>query len=170
MTTSIAHPRTRALTLVVVAAAALALSGCTMFGQLLNQTPRDASGTPTAANTNADVFSIKVGDCLDDGSSTGTVTTAPIVPCSQPHDSEAYRSVKMTDGAFPGANAVTAQANGSCADAFPDFIGIAYDDSDLSISYYYPTKDSWANGDREIMCTVYNDGVKTTGTLKGAKR
>jgi hypothetical protein len=143
MTTSIAHPRTRALTLVVVAAAALALSGCTMFGQLLNQTPRDASGTPTAA---------------------------PIVPCSQPHDSEAYRSVKMTDGAFPGANAVTAQANGSCADAFPDFIGIAYDDSDLSISYYYPTKDSWANGDREIMCTVYNDGVKTTGTLKGAKR
>jgi hypothetical protein len=92
------------------------------------------------------------------------------VPCSKPHDSEAYKSVQMTDGAFPGADAVTAQANEACADAFPTFIGIAYDDSDLKISYYFPTKDSWANGDREILCTVFDNGVKTTGTLKNAKR
>jgi hypothetical protein len=171
MTTSIAPLRARALALVVVTAAALALSGCTMIGQMLNTTPRDANGTPTAANTNADVFTIKVGDCLNDATSTGTVTTAPIVPCSQPHDSEAYKSVKMTDGAFPGADAVTAQANEACANAFPTFIGIAYDDSDLSISYYFPTKESWnGRNDRQIMCTVYDDGVKTTGTLKGAKR
>ena len=170
MTTSTAGPRARALALVAVTAAALALSGCSVLGQLGNTTARDASGAPTAANTDADVFSIKVGDCLDDASSSGTVTTAPIVPCSQPHDSEAYTSVQMTDGAFPGADAVTSRANEACADAFPAFIGIAYDDSDLSISYYFPTKESWANGDRQIMCTVYDDGVKTTGTLKLAKR
>jgi hypothetical protein len=35
---------------------------------------------------------------------------------------------------------------------------------------YFPTSDSWKNGDREILCTVYDDGVKTTGTLKGAAR
>lgn len=168
--TSIARARARAMALLAITAAAVALSGCTMIGQLTNSTPRDASGAPTAANTNADVFSIKVGDCLDDASSTGTVTTAPIVPCNQPHDSEAYTSVQMKDGAFPGADAVTTQANETCAAAYPAFIGIPYDDSDLSISYYFPTKESWANGDRQIMCTVYDNGVKTTGTLKNAER
>ena len=170
MTTTNSRLRTRALVVVAIAAAAMVLSGCSLLGQLGNDTPRDASGTPTAANSDADVFSIKVGDCLDDASSTGTVTTAPIVPCAEPHNSEAYKSVQMTDGAFPGDDAVTTQANEACAAAFPAFIGIAYDDSNLSISYYFPTKESWANGDREIMCTVYDDGVKTTGTLKNAKR
>ena len=170
MTMPHAPLRTRAIAILVIAGAALALSGCSLLGNLSNAAPRDASGTPTAGNSDADVFSIKVGDCLDDASSTGTVTTAPITPCTKPHDSEAYKSVQMTDGSFPGDDAVTTQANEACADAFPAFIGIPYDDSDLSISYYFPTKDSWSNGDREIMCTVYDDGVKTTGTLKNAKR
>ncbi|CAN5416581.1 septum formation family protein [soil metagenome] len=170
MMTSIAPARARVLALSTVVAAALLLSGCSLLGQLNNATPRNAGGTPTAENTDADVFSIRVGDCLDDATSSGTVTTAPIVPCSTPHDSEAYTSIKMAGGAFPGADAVKTQADEGCAKAFPDFIGIPYDDSNLSISYYFPTKESWSNGDHEIMCTVYDEGAKTTGTLKLAKR
>lgn len=170
MTTTTSPTRARALAVAAIAAVAMVLSGCSLVGQLSNTTQRNASGTPTAANTSANVFTIRVGDCLDDASATGTVTTAPIVPCSTPHDSEAYKSVKMTGSVFPGPDAVTAQANEACAAAFPAFVGIAYDDSNLSISYYFPTKDSWANGDREILCTVYDDGVKTTGTLKNAQR
>lgn len=168
--TTTSRPVARAIAVTTIATAALLLSGCSLLNQVTNTTQRDASGTPTAANGDADVFSIKVGDCLNDASSTGTVTTAPIVPCSQPHDSEAYKSIKMADGAFPGETAVKSQADQGCATAFPDFIGVSYDDSSLKISYYFPTSDSWKNGDREILCTVYDDGVKTTGTLKGAAR
>ena len=160
----------RAIAVTTIAAAGLLLSGCSLLNQVTNTTQRDASGTATAENDDADVFSIKVGDCLNDATATGTVTTAPIVPCSKPHDSEAYKSIIMADGDFPGEDAVKTQADQGCADAFPDFVGIAYDDSNLSISYYFPTSDSWANGDREILCTIYDDGVKTTGTLKGAAR
>lgn len=170
MTSSTAPGRTRTLTIAVIAAAAMALSGCSLLNQLGNTTPRDASGTPTAANSDANVFSIKVGDCLDDATSSGTVTTAPIVPCNQPHDSEAYAAVTMKGSAFPGDDAVKDQASTGCATDFPAFIGISYDDSALSISYYFPTKDSWANGDRQILCTVYDPAAKTTGTLKNAKR
>ena len=131
----------RLLAVASIAAAGLLLSGCSILNQLTNTTPRDASGTPTAENDNADVFSIKVGDCLNDATASGTVTTAPIVPCSKPHDSEAYKSILMKDGDFPGEEAVKTQADQGCADAFPDFVGIPYD-----------------------------DGVKTTGTLKDAKR
>ena len=160
----------RLLAITTIAAAGLLLSGCSILNQLTNTTQRDASGTPTAENDNADVFSIKVGDCLNDATASGTVTTAPIVPCSKPHDSEAYKSITMTDGDFPGTDAVKAQADQGCGDAFPAFVGIPFNDSKLDISYYFPTSDSWANGDREILCTVYDDGVKTTGTLKDAKR
>ena len=160
----------RLIAVTTIAAAGLLLSGCSLLNQVTNTTERDASGSPTAENDDADVFSIKVGDCLNDATASGTVTTAPIVPCSQPHDSEAYKSILMKDGDFPGEDAVKAQADQGCADAFPDFVGIAYDDSNLNISYYFPTSDSWANGDREILCTIYDDGVKTTGTLKDAKR
>jgi len=160
----------RMIAVTTIAAAGLLLSGCSLLNQITNTTQRDASGTPTAENDNADVFSIKVGDCLNDATASGTVTSAPIVPCSKPHDSEAYKSILMKDGDFPGEEAVKTQADQGCGDAFPDFVGIAYDDSKLSISYYFPTTDSWANGDREILCTIYDDGVKTTGSLKGAKR
>lgn len=161
---------TRVIAVTTIAAAGLLLSGCSLLNQITNTTPRDASGTPTAENDKADVFSIKVGDCLNDATATGTVTTAPIVPCSKPHDSEAYKSILMKDGDFPGEAGVKAQADQGCADAFPDFVGLSYDDSQLKISYYFPTSDSWANGDREILCTIFDDGVKTTGTLKDANR
>ncbi|MEP6843342.1 MAG: septum formation family protein [Pseudolysinimonas sp.] len=160
----------RTIAVATIATAALLLSGCSLLNQITNTTQRDPSGTPTAANDNADVFSIKVGDCLNDATATGTVTTAPIVPCSKPHDSEAFKSVLMKEGKFPGEDAVKAQADEGCAAAFAAFAGISYNDSDLKISYYFPTSDSWANGDREILCTIYDDGVKTTGTLKGAAR
>ena len=171
MTTTTTRTWTRALAVTTIAVAGLLLAGCSLINQITNTTPRDASGTPTAANSNADVFSIKVGDCLDDATAQGTVTTAPIVPCSQPHDSEAYKSIIMANGTFPGDAAVKDQADTGCADAFATFVGISYTDSNLKISYYFPTETSWnTRDDRQIMCTVYDDGVKTTGTLKGAAR
>jgi hypothetical protein len=160
----------RLLAATTVVAAGLLLSGCSVLNQLTHTTLRDASGTPTAENDDANVFSIKVGDCLNDATASGTVTTAPIVPCSKPHDSEAYKSILLKDGDFPGDAAIKTQAEEGCADAFPAFVGIPYDDSKLRISYYFPTTESWANGDREILCTIYDDNVKTTGTLKNAKR
>lgn len=169
-TTSTSSRWARLIAVTTIATAGLLLSGCSLIGQLSHTTQRDASGTPTAENDNADVFSIKVGDCLNDATASGTVTTAPIVPCSKPHDSEAYKSILMKDGDFPGEDAVKTQADQGCADAFADFVGTTFDDSGLKISYYFPTSDSWANGDREILCTIYDDGVKTTGTLKDAKR
>jgi len=146
-----------------------------VLNSLTHQTGRDASGTPTATNSDADVFSIKVGDCLDDAKISGTTTTTPIVPCSTPHDSEAYKSIIVADGAYPGDDAVKQQSEDGCKAAFASFIGVAYDDSTLDVSYYFPTEDSWAGGDREIMCTVGDtdaDGKpkQSTGTLKGAAR
>ena len=158
-----------------IAAAGLALAGCGLLHQG-GDAPRDASGTPTAGNGKASAFSIKVGDCLDDAHVQGETSTAPIVPCSGPHDSEAYARFVLDDGDYPGDDAIQADADDDCSGtAFADFVGIASADSTLQYSYYFPTADSWARGDREVICTIYQvddagKTVTTTGSLKNAAR
>jgi len=157
---------TRLLTVLTLGAASVALAGCSLLGG------GGGSTTPTDdATTGDDVFSIKVGDCLNDASVSGEISTVPIVKCSQPHDSEAYFSGNLDDGDFPGDDAIKQGAEALCGPAFTDFVGAPYEDGKgYDYSYYTPTKESWGAGDREIMCVVFDpSGAKVTGTLKGAE-
>jgi hypothetical protein len=155
---------TRVLTVLTLTAASVALAGCSLLG--------GGTTTPTDdATTGDDVFSIKVGDCLNDASVNGEVSTVPIVDCSQPHDSEAYFAANIPDGDFPGDDTVQQDAEGICGPAFTDFVGAPYQEgSGYDYSYYTPTSDSWAAGDREVMCVAFDpSGTQVTGTLKGSE-
>lgn len=154
----------RALALATISVAGLALAGCSLFG---GSAPGD-DPTPTA--TDSDVFTITVGDCLNEAALEGTVSAVPLVDCATPHDSEAYASTAMDDGSFPGAVEVKKQAEAECTTQFNEFVGVNYDASTLTYSYFYPTQDSWAQGDREIVCLIDDPAGQTTGTLKGAAR
>jgi len=161
--------------LAVAAAATLLLSGCSLISNLTNTTQRDDTGTVTEGNDDADVFSIKVGDCLDEPSenSDGTVSTVPIVPCTDSHVYEAYASIIVDegDGSYPGEDTVLGQAESDCTSAFTSFVGVDYNSSSLDFTYYYPTQDTWEGiGDREILCMVYDPAGSVTGTLQGAGR
>lgn len=143
----------RALALTVVSAASLALAGCSLFGG------------------EADVFSIKVGDCLNDSAATGEVETVPKVDCSEAHDSEAFATHDLADGDYPAQDAMFAEADAACEAAFDGYVGVSYDESTLAYSYYFPTEESWATGDREILCVLIEvdengNAVQTTGSLK----
>jgi hypothetical protein len=152
--------------------AALVLAACATTAHPTH-TP---AATPTPTGGKASAFAIKVGDCLDDADVQGATTTAPIVPCTGPHDSEAYGRFLLTDTEYPGEEKVKSEAAAGCSGTlFANFVGIASADSTLQFSYYFPTADSWASGDREVMCTINQvDGagttIPTTGTLKDAAR
>ncbi|MDJ0334588.1 septum formation family protein [Salinibacterium sp. G-O1] len=161
MTISSEKIRIRALALFTIAAATVALTGCSLLGG-----GNDA--TDGGEGTNTDVFTIQVGDCLNDGDVTGEVSEVKVIDCDAEHDSEAYKSIKMTDDEFPGETAVDDMAISECKSAFSAFVGIDYDDSSLDFSYYYPTESSWAQGDREILCLVVDPEGKIAGSLKGA--
>ncbi len=168
MTLSTSTAWGRTLTVLTVAGASLALAGCSLLGNVV----ADTSPTPSdpTVGTDTDAFAIAVGDCLNDGNLDGEVTTVPTIDCAQPHDSEAYASILIEDGPYPGEDAILAQADADCQTAFNDFAGINYDQSALDFSYYYPTEGSWGSGDREILCLIYEFDVKTTGSLSGAAR
>lgn len=153
----------RALIALAVGGAGLALAGCSLL-------PGGGGTTTTDGGETVDVFSIGVGDCLNDGDIEGEVSETVKIACSEPHDSEAFASIIMDDGDFPGDGAVEDQAIADCTTEFNAFVGLDYQSSVLDFSYYYPTADSWANGDREILCLIVDPGVKVTGTLEGAAR
>jgi hypothetical protein len=118
------------------------------------------------------VFTLHVGDCLNDASEVGDVSTVPVVDCDTPHDSEVYASVMMQDAEYPGAEATVAAAGDACRTAFERFIGIPAEDSIYSFASLYPTESSWDGGDREILCRVAlarEDGTveKVSGSLEG---
>ena len=156
----------RTLAVLTLGAATFALAGCSLLGNV-GGTDTD---TPTGNGTDTDVFTIAVGDCLNDGGVEGEVSSVKKIDCSEPHDSEAFASIIMDDGDFPGDTAVADQSVADCTTEFDAFVGLDYQSSQLDFAYFYPTEESWANGDREILCTIVDPAGKITGTLRSAGR
>ncbi len=169
-TTSLRPARALALA-ASLSVAALALTGCSVIDEIFPaQAERNEETQEVETAGEADVFEMAVGDCLNEQTSESeTVETIPAVPCSEPHDLEAYFSYDLTETEFPGQDAVYDLADQGCYDAFPAFVGISYEESTLGFSYYVPSPESWEAGDREVMCLIY-DAAPTTGTLAGAAR
>lgn len=150
-----------------------ALTGCSIIQDLLSGETRDSETGEIVEGGNTDVFTLAVGDCIDDeapaeGEEDGEeISNVPTVPCSEPHTWEVMENLTMTDDEYPGQSATTAYADEQCLAVFEEFIGIAYDDSIHDFNYYTPTAAGWAGGDRTINCLI--GGVEqTTGTLQGA--
>ena len=91
----------------------------------------------------------------------------PIVECTEPHDSEAFDTGNVPDGEFPGEDAITDAAEQLCGPSFISFVGLDYSESLYDYSFYFPTEESWASGDRAVLCVAFaDDGAKITGSLK----
>lgn len=156
----ISHTARHLAALATLGLAALALTGCSLISSALN-------------GGESGVFTLKVGDCLNDGETADEVSTVPVVPCDKPHDSELYASATMDDDEYPGVDATVEFADEVCLDQFEDFVGISYDESIYGYGIIYPSEDSWAGGDREVLCSIgqtdeSGDIVKVEGSLEGA--
>jgi hypothetical protein len=128
-----------------------------------------ASLAATACGS-ASVFDLAVGDCFDDPASGGEVSSVESVDCAEPHDNEVYAVYDYDGDEYPGEEAMTAAADEGCEARFEDYVGIGYFDSELYSTHLTPTQDSWDEGDREIVCVLYEPGVKLEGSMEGAAR
>ncbi|MDH6180489.1 hypothetical protein M2152_000671 [Microbacteriaceae bacterium SG_E_30_P1] len=158
-TTILGSIAARSLAALALIGASVALAGCA---------PTAPQNTETSApeEVETDAFAIAVGDCLNDMGE-GEVTTIPKVDCDEPHETEVYGSSTISDGDFPGNDAIVAQADVDCTELFANYVGAAAEDSKYSIGYYFPTEESWENGDREILCYVFDEAGRITGSVMG---
>lgn len=107
---------------------------------------------------------ISAGDCFDQ--------PAGVVPCTTPHDGEVV-FVGMYPGApdapYPGESRFEVYVMAQCIQAFATYVGVEYEDSPLGLSWYDPSPETWAAGDRQVICLVGNpDGSHITGSLQGS--
>jgi hypothetical protein len=112
-----------------------------------------------------------VGTCFDDTDET-EVSSVPEVDCSEPHDNEVFAVFDYTaSDTFPGSSAMNDAAQELCVAEFEAYVGLSYPESALEVFPITPTQGSWDNGDREIICALYNlDLSKLTGSMQGAAR
>ncbi len=174
MTTS-RPPARRSLAVLAVGPVALSLAGCGVVDRFVapDEPESDASGAVTASS-DADIFAVTLGDCLDIAdldSEAEQFTSLPIVPCSKPHTGEVYAELALSDddypAGFPGDKAIASVADEFCLAEFEPFVGATYADSVLDYWQFWPTKRGWAEGDRIVQCVV-ESAEPVTGTLEGA--
>jgi putative regulator of septum formation len=121
---------------------------------------------------------LQVGECFQDPYGIDVdaeilVQTVAAQPCTSPHDNEVYEVAAYAEprGApFPGTDEMIDRTARRCMPGFASFIGTTHDDSDLGITFLYPSSDTWPLGDRTIVCAVYDPAGPVTGTLRGAGR
>lgn len=137
---------------------------------------RDTQGQVTTPGSSK-VEDIRKGDCFntdDDlaktqkGDGTQARLSVRTVPCTQPHEGEAYAVFTLDDGVFPGAEKVVSISEEKCGGtALTDYVGSAAKlPKTLEVFYYYPQPSSWALGDRTVTCFLGSAGGTNTGSAR----
>jgi hypothetical protein len=150
---------------VIYVAAAL---GFFVYGAVTDA-DRDGSGAIVDGGT-VDAFNIQVGDCFDDSTSfSDEISSVPGVPCSDPHDNEAFAVFDLDiENYLADEDAMYDLAYNSCMERFESFAGRDYESSSLEITTMYPSSESWKQNDREVICAVFDMNTeKLVGSAAG---
>lgn len=121
------------------------------------------------------VFDLEPGTCFnvpdEDASSFEEV---PAVPCDEEHQYEVFALVEHDAGAddeYPGDEDLDDFAFAGCEEEFEGYVGTEYSESIYYINYLTPSEDTWAEGDREVVCVVYQrDEDQNPEVLTGSAR
>ena len=98
---------------------------------------------PLGACSDSSVMHMRVGQCIlmpEDETATTVETT------------EVFYVTSAEDGDFPGETELNKQAGAQCLEHFKEYVGSNYLTSTIDMTWMIPTKDSWAQKDRAIVC------------------
>lgn len=113
---------------------------------------------------------LRVGDCFDlkdpDAEELSDVNARP---CTSEHEYEIFFIATLPAGAYPPDSVFDAYLETHCQPNFATYIGKAYADSALAMSWLAPTEDGWDEGDRTLQCVVWSPNQsRLTSSLKGS--
>ena len=138
----------------------LVIGGLAAVGFVL----RDRLGASPGGLQVGDCFQVPVGD---------TVSSIQHLPCTEAHDGEVFvvRNYAGAD-AYPTVDQLRAWVDAECiAKDFPIYTGSSYDDrDDLTVAFFYPPEDAWANGQRTMICYLNpNGGATVTSSYRSGQ-
>lgn len=128
------------------------------------------------SGTSTSVFDLREGTCFNDPvtADDDLIEELAVVSCDTAHDNEVFAIVNHPDdlqAAFPSQDAISEFADQECEAVYYAYVGTAYADSLFLYSTYYPSAESWDEGDREVICYLYHpDLEKLTGSQKESNK
>lgn len=123
-----------------------------------------------AACQSASVFDLEIDDCWKEAST--QILEVEVVPCEEPHPYQVFALIDYTESDdYPGEAALASFAGEQCRGAFEDYVGRDYDSSEFYFYALRPSETTWAEGDREIVCSLaLQDESDWTGSGKDSGR
>lgn len=140
-------------------------------GAFDDNTTRDETGAIVEAG-GLGAFQMQIGDCFNDpDDASELVASVAAVPCSELHDNEVFAEFDVTVTTWPGPDAIYEEAWLGCYDRFPAYVGTEWERSALDLTAFTPSKGSWAEGDREVTCFLYDGELrKLAGSMRNSGR
>ena len=148
--------------------ASLALSGCAFLQPFGDGTDRNSAGEIVGEGA-LGALQIKQGDCVNDlnlsADEETKITEVTGVPCSGAHVFEVYYETSLLNQSL---DQILDAQPAICEEEFEKFVGSPYSNTALEFTYLSPTIESYALGDRSVICIVYTaDLSPVEGSLRG---
>lgn len=136
--------------------------------------PASVAPTGSTGAEATSVFDLEVGDCFSVESD--ELTTVVVVACEESHEYEAFALLDHEAAEadpYPGDEAMLEYGNTACQAPFQAYVGRGYEASIWYITSVLPSAETWATGDREIVCTLSqqdadSEPIAITGSAEGS--
>ncbi|MGH8903075.1 MAG: septum formation family protein [Egibacteraceae bacterium] len=121
------------------------------------------------------VSRLSIGDCYDDLLGDSGAESVSLIDCGLPHRKEVFAQLRVGVGpgaVYPGVTELRRSAENHCkSEPFTDFVGAHYfSGSPLMVDTIFPSRSTWANGDRDIICVISDPAGPVTGTMRDSER
>jgi hypothetical protein len=126
------------------------------------------SSSASPGSLSANVFALHPGQCFQNPPASQTelgFTYVTVVPCTKPHNAQAFAQVAVKGTSWPGTDAVKRQADSDCHAQIKENVQTSKIKSSMSLRYLYPLESSWASGHRTITCLIVNSTPDLTTSL-----
>ena len=114
-----------------------------------------ASHGPLSTN----VFALRPGQCFQNPPASQSVlgvTYVTVVPCSKPHNAQAFVQFTVKGTSWPGTEALKRKADSGCHARINGNVQASKIKLSMTLHYLYPLQASWASGHRTITCLIVN--------------
>jgi hypothetical protein len=128
-------------------------------------TGHSSSPTPGPSSTashgplSTNVFALRPGQCFQNPPASQTVlgvTYVTVVPCSTPHNAQAFVQFNATGSSYPGVDALKRQADTGCHARIRKSVQTSKIKNSMTLHYLYPLQSSWTSGHKTITCLIVN--------------
>jgi hypothetical protein len=128
-------------------------------------TPQTVKGDAFITAGTTGILTIEGGECFDDPAYSPAAGEVVVIytPCAEGADNQSYGFAHAPDGPWNRAS-LAAFAHRSCAGLFAR---LWPGGSGAELAHYpiMPTEETWADGDRDVMCVVYDPAGRLPGPV-----